>query len=93
MGIRLALGAQPRQVVALVLRQAIALGGVGLALGAVAAAASVRAIRSLLLTVAPSDAFTWAAVSALLVGTVVVAALGPARRASRVDPVVSLRAE
>jgi predicted permease len=93
MGIRLALGAQPGQVVGLVLRQAIGLGVLGLALGALGAAAAVRVIRSLLFTVTPSDTLTWVAVSALLIVAVVVAALGPARRAGRVDPVVSLRAE
>ena len=93
MGIRLALGAQPRQVIGLILRQALGLGVAGLALGALGAAAAVRVIRSLLFTVTPSDTLTWVAVSVLLLAVVIGAAFGPARRASRVDPVVSLRTE
>ncbi len=92
-GVRLALGAQPRDVVGLVLRRAGLLAAGGLALGAGAASALTGIVASLLFGVAPHDAVSFAAALAILAVITLLAAAVPAWRASRVDPVVALRAE
>ena len=93
MGVRLALGADPRAVVKLVLAGGIGLVATALVLGIVASLFATRALESLLFGVAAGDAGTLAAVAALLGGTALLACYVPARRASRVDPLVSLRSE
>ena len=90
-GIRLALGAQRGRVVSLVIRQALTLTAVGLAIGLGASAAGMGAVSGLLFGVTPLDVPTRVLVALVLIGTTVAASLSPARRASRVDPATSLR--
>jgi putative ABC transport system permease protein len=92
-GIRMALGAQARDVLRLVLRQGLALSILGVAVGISVALAGTRVLRGLLYGVAPTDPATFAAVALLLVGVALTACLVPARRAMRVDPMVALRHE
>jgi putative ABC transport system permease protein len=92
-GIRIALGAQPGSVMALVLRQGSKLALAGIAVGFAAAWFAVRAIASLLFEVNPTDAPTFAAVATLFCAVSLAACYFPARRATRVDPLISLRAE
>lgn len=93
MGIRMALGAQPAQVVGLLLRENLRRVAIGVALGLAAAFGVTRVLKSLLYEVAPGDAVTFAATAALLVAVALVATWWPARRATRVDPVEALRTE
>jgi putative ABC transport system permease protein len=93
MGIRSALGATPRSLLALVLRQGAVLAAIGIALGLIASAALSRVLASLLYGVRPTDHPTYAATAALLATVATLASLVPARRAARVDPANLLRAE
>jgi len=90
-GVRLALGAPPARVLWLVLRQAIGLGAVGVTIGAALALATMPLVRSQLFGVGPADPVSFVAVALILLGCAVVAALAPARRAMRVDPITTLR--
>jgi putative ABC transport system permease protein len=92
-GIRMALGAQARDVRGLIVAQALRMGAAGLAIGVVGALFVTRVLDSLLFGVSPSDPLTFAAVSAALISVLVLAAYLPARRATRVDPMVALRTE
>jgi putative ABC transport system permease protein len=92
-GIRMALGAQARDVLRLVLRQGLALSVLGVAVGILASLTGTRVLRGLLYGVAPTDPATFAAVALLLVAVALVACLIPARRAMKVEPVVALRHE
>jgi len=92
-GIRMALGAQPRQVLALVLKDGARFALTGLLLGAVAAAALTRFVKALLFGVPASDPVTLVAVALLLMGVALMACYFPARRAAAVDPIVALRCE
>jgi putative ABC transport system permease protein len=92
-GIRLALGAQPSAVRGLILSQALGMGLVGLGVGLVGALAASRLLGALLFGVGAGDPATYAAVSALLLVVMAAAAYFPARRATRVDPMIALRAE
>jgi ABC-type antimicrobial peptide transport system permease subunit len=92
-GIRMALGAQAADVRSLVVNQAVRLGAAGLALGIAGALAATRVLDSLLFGVSASDPLTFAAVSAALISVLLLAAYLPARRATRVDPIVALRAD
>jgi ABC-type antimicrobial peptide transport system permease subunit len=76
-----------------VIRQAVAVVGIGIVLGLIAAYASTRALDALLFDVSPTDPVVLGAVSALLAVIALAASWGPAYRASRVDPVESLRAQ
>jgi ABC-type antimicrobial peptide transport system permease subunit len=92
-GIRMALGAQAADVRSLVVNQAVRLGATGLAIGIAGALAVTRVFDSLLFGVTASDPVTFASVSATLITVLVLAAYLPARRATRVDPIVALRAD
>jgi putative ABC transport system permease protein len=92
-GIRVALGAQSRDVLAVVLRQSVVLIVAGTAIGLVAAVALTRLLASLLFGVSATDLPTFAAVSVLLVSIALLASFIPARRATKVDPMVALRWE
>jgi ABC-type antimicrobial peptide transport system permease subunit len=92
-GIRMALGAQPQEVFALLLRQGVVLVVFGVALGVAASAALTRFLASMLFDVRPSDPATFVSVVFLLVGVAALACWIPARRAMRVDPIVALRYE
>ena len=90
-GIRMALGASPGQIVWGVLSFGVRLTGLGLAIGVLGALASTRLLSSLLYEVRPTDAITFIAVSLLLLLVALIASYLPARRATRVDPIVALR--
>lgn len=92
-GIRIAIGATTANVQGIVLREGLLLGLLGVALGMAAAALLTSFIQSLLFGVQASDPWTYGLMSAALVAVVLVASFFPARRATRVDPVVALRAE
>lgn len=92
-GIRLALGAGRRQVLTMVLRQGMHSVALALAIGVASAAAAARLLASQLFGVSTLDPLTFLAVPVLLGGVALLACYLPARRASRVDPVVALRAE
>jgi putative ABC transport system permease protein len=92
-GIRMALGAQPSAVRSLVLSQALWLGIAGLAVGVAGALAATRVLGSLLFGVSATDPATFGAVSAALLLVMLAAAYLPARRATRVDPMIALRAD
>jgi putative ABC transport system permease protein len=92
-GIRMALGAQPRDILELIMRQGIGAVLVGVALGVVAALALTRLMASLLFGVKPTDALTFLSVAALLTCVALAASYIPARRAMRTDPLEALRHE
>ncbi|HKQ92482.1 MAG TPA: ABC transporter permease [Blastocatellia bacterium] len=92
-GVRMALGAQPRDALRLIVRQGMLLVAIGLACGFVAALALGRVLTGLLLGVGSADPLTFAGVIALLALTAFISCLIPARRAAKVDPMVALRFE
>jgi uncharacterized membrane protein YeaQ/YmgE (transglycosylase-associated protein family) len=92
-GVRVALGAPPARVLALMLRQGLAPVAAGLVVGLAGALAAARVLRALLFEVSATDPATYAAVAALLGAVAALAAYLPARRAARVDPLVALRAD
>jgi ABC-type antimicrobial peptide transport system permease subunit len=92
-GIRAALGAEQTTLIWLVLREALALVLLGIAVGIPSALAASRLITSMLFGISPDDLPTMAAVSLLLVAAALFAGYVPAMRASRTDPVVALRTE
>lgn len=93
MGIRIAVGATPRDVSSLVLRDALILAGAGVGLGIPAALMSARVVESLMFGVTTGDMTTLIASATLLIAIAVSAAVVPAWRAVRVDPMIALRAE
>jgi putative ABC transport system permease protein len=90
-GVRMALGAQPRDVRGMVLRQGLTVTFAGVVIGLVASWASTRLMTSLLFEVSPSDPATFAVVTLLLTGVSALATYLPARRAARIDPSQALR--
>ena len=92
-GIRVALGAQPRHVLGSVLMQGLELGSAGIALGTIGGFALSRTMTSLLYGVTPQDPFTFAAIAVLLAVVVFLACYVPARRAIRIDPIATIRSE
>ena len=92
-GIRMALGAQARDVMRLVLRQGLTLSLLGVAAGVCASMVGTRVLAGMLYGVAPTDPVTFVTVALLLVAVAFVACFVPARRAMRVDPIVALRYE
>ena len=91
-GIRMALGAQQADVLRMVVGQAVLLAVLGIVLGAAGAAALTRFMADLLFEVRPQDPVTFAAVAAMLAIVAIAASYFPGRRATRVDPVIALRA-
>jgi ABC-type antimicrobial peptide transport system permease subunit len=93
MGIRMALGASAREVVGMVLRQGLRTIGIALAIGLAASLGATRLLETQLFGVAAVDPLTFAVAPAILAMIAAVACYLPARRASRVDPLVALRSE
>jgi predicted permease len=92
-GIRMALGAQPGEVMGLVLRQGLKLVLAGVVLGTAASLVVTRVIISLLFGLSPTDPLTYGAVATMLILVAMLACWIPAKRATRVDPMVALRYE
>jgi putative ABC transport system permease protein len=92
-GIRIALGADRRRVLALILREGGLLALVGAGLGLAAALASTRVLRGMLFEVTTTDPGTYAAMIVVLAAAALTASWLPARRAARVDPMVAIRAD
>jgi len=93
LGIRMALGARAVDVVGLLMRESLRRVAVGVGLGLLAALGVTRALSAMLFEVAPSDAVTFAATALLLIAVALLATWLPARRATKVDPMVALRYE
>jgi len=93
MGIRMALGASRADVLRLVLGQGLSLAGAGLAIGLMLAVAVTRLMRSLLFGVSATDVTTLAGVSVLLLAVICAASILPARKATRIDPIVVMRVQ
>jgi ABC-type antimicrobial peptide transport system permease subunit len=93
LSVRMALGAQPRDVLWLVVRQGLALALVGGIVGGAGALALGRTLSSLLFGVSPVDIASFSAAIAVSLATAVAACLLPARRAASIDPLRGLRAE
>jgi putative ABC transport system permease protein len=93
LGLRMALGAQARDVLALILKQGVKLTLSGIGVGLAAAFALTRWLESLLFGVRPTDALTFAAIALLLLLVALLACWIPARRATKVDPLIALRTE
>jgi predicted permease len=92
-GIRMALGAQPLGVLKLVVGQGLKLAAAGLVVGLIGALVATRVLSSLLFNVSTHDPVTFIGVSLVLVATAALACYIPARRATRVDPIIALRYE
>jgi predicted permease len=92
-GIRIALGAERARVQRLVIGEGLALVGVGMVIGLAGAFAGARVLRTFLFDLTPNDPVTYAVIIVVLGVTAVLASWVPGRRASRVDPVIALRAE
>ena len=92
-GIRVALGAAPRQVLLPVVREGVVLALTGIAIGLAGALVTARALSAFLFGVGPADPVTFGGVALVLLVVATAASYIPSRRALRVDPVVALRAE
>ena len=93
LGLRVALGASPGDILGLVLRQGLGLAAVGVAIGLAASVAATQLLQKMLFGVKPFDPATYAIVAAILIGVAMLATYLPARRATKVDPLVALRQE
>jgi putative ABC transport system permease protein len=92
-GVRMALGAQRSQVLGLILRRGLALAAIGVTLGVVGAAGAARYLQSMLFGIDALDPITFVAVASGFIAIALLASYFPARRATRVEPVVALRCE
>jgi putative ABC transport system permease protein len=92
-GIRMAIGASPRAIVRMIVRQGMLLVLLGVAAGLAGAVALTGSLKALLFKITPTDWPTYALVSAVLAGAALIAAYVPARKASRIDPQKALRCE
>ncbi len=90
-GVRMALGAQAGNILKLVLRQGITLTGIGLVAGLIGSLWATRLMQSLLVGVPATDMATYAVMAAVFIVVAIIASWAPARRATRIDPVVALR--
>jgi len=92
-GVRMALGARPAQILRMLLNHGLGLGAIGIALGLLAAMGAAHGLAGLLFGVKPDDPAVFGSVAALIAAVVLAACLVPARRAAKVDPMVTLRYE
>jgi putative ABC transport system permease protein len=92
-GIRMALGAQARDMLSLIIRQGMALAMIGVALGLIGSFALQRVMKGLLFEVSATDPMTFVVISVLVAGAALLACYVPARRATKVDPMIALRCE
>jgi predicted permease len=92
-GVRIAVGAQSRQVLQMMMGRALRLAGIGAVIGLLLATGTARVLGSFLYDIGPLDPASFAGGALLLTIAAVAASVGPARRATRIDPVVALRAE
>jgi len=92
-GVRMALGARQSRIFFLIIGQSARLAGLGIAIGLIAAFGVTRLMRGFLYGVQPTDPLTFVGVAALLIAVTVIACFVPARRATRIDPMVALRYE
>jgi putative ABC transport system permease protein len=92
-GVRLALGARPGNILGMFLRQGLVLGVLGLVVGVPLAYAAARGMSSVLFSVEPTDVMTYASACLLVLVMALIGSFGPAMRASRVDPAISIRGE
>ncbi len=92
-GIRMAIGAQPRDVFRMILGQGMVLTAIGIVVGLAGAYGLTRLMRSMLFGVEPTDPLTFTAIAVLLIGVALLACYLPGRRATKVDPMISLRYE
>jgi ABC-type antimicrobial peptide transport system permease subunit len=90
-GVRMALGAERGQVMALVMRRGVSLAAIGITVGLIGAFAGARYLQSMLFGIEPRDPATFAGVAIMFAVVAAAAAYLPARRATRVDPMVALR--
>jgi predicted permease len=92
-GLRMALGAPPGEVLRMILRQSLTLVGIGIIIGGAAAYGAAQSISTMLFGLTPGDPLTYVAVAVALAVTAALAASVPARRASRIDPMTALKVE